>query len=64
MKATHAEHWHESFNTAREFYPFWMKDIKAIAAFGLQSGFDVQPIEWKPAQTTLKALTDSLKTAK
>lgn len=62
MKTIHADNWHESLNTAREFYPFWMKDIKAIAAFSSQSGFDVQPIQWKPAQTTLKSLTDSIKT--
>lgn len=56
--------WHESLNTAREFYPFWMHDIKAIAAFSLQGGFDVQPLEWKPVQTTLKSLTNRLKTEK
>ncbi|MDO9050628.1 MAG: hypothetical protein Q8N02_03500 [Methylotenera sp.] len=56
--------WHESLNTAREFYPFWMHDIKSIAAFSLHGGFDVQPLEWKPLQTTLKALTNRLKTEK
>lgn len=61
MKAIPADLWHEGLNAAREFYPFWMKDIKAIAAFGAQSGFNIQPLEWKPKQTTLKALTDGLK---
>lgn len=56
--------WHESLNTAREFYPFWMHDIKAIATFSRQGGFDIQPLEWKPLQTTLKALTSRLKTEK
>lgn len=62
MKSIPADIWHESLNTAREFYPFWMQDIKAIAAFSLQGGFDVQPLQWKPVQTTLKSLTNRLKT--
>ena len=60
MKSTPAENWHVNLNTAREFYPFWMKDIKAIAAFNLNDGFDVDLIQWKPLATSLKALTDSL----
>lgn len=64
MKTIPADIWHESLNTAREFYPFWTHDIKAIAAFSLQGGFDVQPLQWKPEQTTLKSLTDRLKTEK
>ena len=60
MKSTPAENWHVNLNTAREFYPFWMKDIKAIAAFNLNYGFDVDLIQWKQLATSLKALTDSL----
>lgn len=52
--------WHASLNIAREFYPFWMKDIKTIAALSLHDGFDVESIAWKPLATSLKALTDSL----
>jgi hypothetical protein len=37
-----------------------MKDIKAIAAFSLNYGFDVEAIQWKPLATSLKSLTDSL----
>lgn len=62
MKAIPAENWHISLNIAREFYPFWMKDIKAIAAFNLHYGFDVQSIQWKPLATSLKSLTESLAT--
>jgi hypothetical protein len=47
-------------NTAREFYPFWMNDIKAIAAFSLHYGFDVQSIKWKPLPTSLDELTKNL----
>jgi hypothetical protein len=64
MKTIPAENWHVNLNTAREFYPFWMKDIKAIAAFNLNYGFDVESIQWKPIATSLKALTDSLELEK
>ncbi|MGZ8983968.1 MAG: hypothetical protein ACXW11_08450 [Methylotenera sp.] len=64
MKTIPADDWHESLNTAREFYPFWMKDIKAIAAFNLHYGFDIQSIQWKPLAASLKSLTDSLETEK
>jgi hypothetical protein len=50
----------ECQNTAREFYPFWTNDIKAIAAFSLHYGFDIQSIKWKPLPASLDALTKSL----
>jgi len=62
MKTIPAENWHISLNIAREFYPFWMKDFKAITAFNLHYGFDVQTIQWKPLATSLKLLTESLAT--
>ena len=64
IKGMPADTWHESLNTAREFYPFWTQDIKAIAAFSRQGGFDIQPLSWQPKPTTLKALTDHLSTEK
>lgn len=56
--------WHDSLTAAREFYPFWMQDFKAIAALNINPGFDVQPIDWRPVQVTLKLLSDSLETEK
>lgn len=47
-------------NTAREFFSFWMNDVKAIAAFAQHYGYDVQPIKWKPLPATLDKLTESL----
>lgn len=64
MKTIPTDDWHENLNTAREFYPFWMKDIKAIAAFNLHYGFDIETVQWKPLATSLKSLTDSLETEK
>ena len=62
LQTVPADDWYTNINTAREFYPFWIKDIKAIAAFNLNYGFDVAAIQWKPLATSLKALIDSLAT--
>lgn len=64
METVPAEDWHENLTTAREFYPFWVKDFKAIATLSINSGFDVNPGEWKPIPTSLKSLWDSLETEK
>lgn len=60
MESVAAEDWHENLTAAREFYPFWSGDIKAVAAIHISSGFDVHPLIWTPEQTTLKALTDGI----
>lgn len=49
-----------ALSTAREFFPFWMDDIKAIAMFQEFYGFDTNEIKWEPEHTTLKELTDDL----
>lgn len=64
METMPIEDWHDSLNAAREFYPFWVEDIKAIASLSLNAGFDIQPVQWKPLQTSLKSLWDSLETEK
>jgi len=64
METIPTEDWHVCLNTAREFYPFWMKDFKAIAAFNLHYGFDIDTIQWRPMATSLKELTDNLKQEK
>ncbi len=47
-------------NIAREFFPFWMSDIKAIAIFEKHYGYDIQPIKWQPLPASLDKLTESL----
>ena len=64
MESTPADDWHDYLTASREFYPFWVKDIKAIATLNLNSGFEVKPIDWKPDMVSLKTLTDSLETVK
>lgn len=64
MEAMPADEWHTNLNIAREFYPFWIQDIKAIAALSLNYGFDIGTIQWKPLTASLKELTDNLETIK
>lgn len=45
---------------AREYYPFWTKDIKAIAALNTEAGFNVDPVQWQPAECNLKTLWSML----
>lgn len=61
IKDLPAEDGQETILIAREFYPFWIDDIKAIAAFSLHGGFDVESLAWKPEHTHLKSLMESLK---
>lgn len=56
METIPADDWHDNLTIAREFYPFWMKDIKAIAAMNANFGFDIEPIQWKPITESLKSL--------
>jgi len=49
-----------ALNTAREYFPFWMNDIKAIAMFHEYYGFSTKEITWKPKHATLDALTKNL----
>ncbi len=64
MESVPQDDWHENLTAAREFYPFWLKDIKAIAALNRNPGFEVPPVNWKPDLVSLKALTESLETEK
>ncbi len=64
MESVPADDWHENLTAAREFYPFWVKDIKAIAALNINPGFEIEPLQWKPDQASLQSLTESLTTEK
>lgn len=49
-----------ALSTAREFFPFWMNDIKAIAMFEEYYSLKLEEIEWQPKYATLKEVTDNL----
>ncbi|MGB4812179.1 MAG: hypothetical protein WBP13_06820 [Methylophilaceae bacterium] len=59
-----ADDWHETLQTAREYFAFWAQDIKSIAAYSSAKKYDLTEENWKPAVATLKALTDGLATEK
>lgn len=56
----HPQEVHHYIKLAREFYPFWMQDIKAIAALSQSYDFHEPMIAWTPAPTSLKSLTSAL----
>lgn len=45
---------------AREFYAFWVSDIKAIAFFSKHFGFDLAPSQWKPNPMTLNEMAENI----
>jgi len=51
-----------ALSTAREFFPFWMSDIKAIAMFEEYYGFSINEKSWEPKHKSLAALTKDLET--
>ena len=52
--------WPAFIAMARDYYHFWIKDIKAIAALNSEAAFDVDPIKWQPLETNLKVLWNML----
>lgn len=54
----------ETVSIAREFYPFWMQDIKTIAAFNASYHFDFASIQWKPIPSSLDELTHMIEKSK
>lgn len=60
MKKTRDTAWHFHMQIAREFYPFWMQDIKAIAALGEHYVVDKEAVTWSPLPTSLEALSTML----
>jgi len=48
--------WPFCLAVAREYFPFWTKDIKAIAALNAEAVFDSEPTVWQPLDANLKTL--------
>jgi hypothetical protein len=44
----------------RDYYSFWIDDIKAVVAMNQDNAFAANPAEWKPKETDLKQMWDSL----
>jgi hypothetical protein len=56
--------WPFCLAVAREYFHFWIKDFKAIAAISSDAGFDVNPIDWQPVDLDLKTLWKKLDSEK
>jgi len=48
--------WPESLVIAREYYPFWVNDLKAVANLSKSVTKDTLPIDWKPTEVALVTL--------
>jgi hypothetical protein len=52
--------WPYALAVVREFYPFWTRDIKAIAALNAEATFGATAPAWQPPACDLAALWNSL----
>jgi hypothetical protein len=60
MDSVAASEWPEALLVSREFYPFWVNDLKAVAQFNKNVTTDQLPIDWKPPEVTLSSLWHSV----
>jgi hypothetical protein len=56
--------WPESLVIAREYYPFWLNDLKAVAQMSRNAIKDTLPIDWQPTSVALSALWHTVDTEK
>ena len=56
--------WPESLVIAREYYPFWINDLKAVSVFSKNAVQDPLPIDWKPVEVSLSSLWHTVDTEK
>lgn len=52
----------QALTISREYFPFWMRDIKAIAEFEKKYGFNVHTSDWDPQPKSLKTLEHAVQT--
>jgi hypothetical protein len=64
MDSIPADEWPESLVVAREYYAFWMSDLKAVSLFSKNATEDPLPIDWKPIEVSLSSLWHSVDTEK
>jgi len=56
MESKPAIDWPPYLVIAREFYPFWIGDFKAIGLLSSEIGFDLHPVDWMPGNISLSDL--------
>jgi hypothetical protein len=60
MDGQSAPDWPANLVIAREFYPFWLGDFKAISMLAKEIGFDLHPVDWMPTEVSLQALWEGI----
>lgn len=45
---------------AREYFPFWTNDIKAISSLNARDKFMVSQVDWKPVNTDIKSIWSTI----
>ncbi len=48
--------WPESLVISREYFPFWLNDLKLVAQLSKSAVKDTLPIDWQPTHIALSAL--------
>jgi hypothetical protein len=60
METVDAQDWPEYLLIAREYYPFWMNDLKAVTQLNAKVIKDTLPMDWKPKNALLSELWHSV----
>lgn len=60
LEACQKTDWPVFLTAAREYYPFWLNDFKAIAALNASGGFGVMPVMAPVGSESLKTLWSNL----
>lgn len=55
-----SQDWPYSLAVAREYFHFWIRDFKAIAAFTADAEYKVEPIDWQPVDLDIRSLWQTL----
>jgi hypothetical protein len=64
MDSIPAEDWPETLVISREYYPFWINDLKAVSNMSKATTVDALPIDWQPAEVALGDLWHTVDTEK
>ncbi len=56
MDTVSAADWPESLVISREYYPFWIDDLKAVSNLSKSATVDALPILWQPVEVALSDL--------
>jgi hypothetical protein len=56
MDSVEVADWPESLVIPREYFPFWINDIKAVAHLSKNTATDTLPIDWQPVHVSLRVL--------